>query len=110
MAAHLLKQAAAIAEADLVDWGPVAEPIGEPVAHTSGRPLRGRVRRVLPLPLGALPLHGGHGRGTGDRRRRRRLLPGRLVRHLRGQRDGAEDLYDSVSFHQLLLVTIITAF
>ncbi len=37
MAAHLLKAAAAIPEAELVDWGPVPEPIGEPVSHTSGR-------------------------------------------------------------------------
>lgn len=39
MAAHLLKQAAAIPEAELSDWGPVPEPLGEPVSHTSGRML-----------------------------------------------------------------------
>ena len=37
MPAHLLKQAAAIPAAELVDWGPVPEPLGEPVSHTSGR-------------------------------------------------------------------------
>ncbi len=37
MPAHLLKQAAAIPAAELVDWGPVAEPIGSPVSRTSGR-------------------------------------------------------------------------
>lgn len=37
MPAHLLKQAAAIPEAELVDWGPVSEPLGEPVSRTSGR-------------------------------------------------------------------------
>ena len=37
MPAHLLKQAAAIPEGELVDWGPVPAPIGEPVSRTSGR-------------------------------------------------------------------------
>ncbi|HEY5597192.1 MAG TPA: cupin domain-containing protein [Kiloniellales bacterium] len=35
--AQLLQQPAALAEAELTDWGPVAEPIGTPVAHTRGR-------------------------------------------------------------------------
>ena len=37
MPAHLLKQAAAIPEEGLVDWGPVPAPIGEAVSRTSGR-------------------------------------------------------------------------
>lgn len=37
MHAHLLKQAAAIPSEELVDWGPVPEPIGTPVSHMSGR-------------------------------------------------------------------------
>jgi len=36
-AAHVLKQAAGLAEAELTDWGPVPEPVGAPVARTSGR-------------------------------------------------------------------------
>ena len=36
-AAHLLKQPAALPDGELTDWGPVAEPIGTPVARTSGR-------------------------------------------------------------------------
>ena len=36
MQARLLKQAAAIPEAELVDWGPVPAPIGAPVSRTSG--------------------------------------------------------------------------
>ncbi|HEX9790345.1 MAG TPA: cupin domain-containing protein [Kiloniellales bacterium] len=35
--AHLLRQAAGLVQADLTDWGPVPEPIGEPVSHTRGR-------------------------------------------------------------------------
>jgi uncharacterized cupin superfamily protein len=35
--AKLLKQPAGIAGDDLVDWGPVAKPLGETVSHTSGR-------------------------------------------------------------------------
>lgn len=35
--ARLLKLPATLAEAELTDWGPVAEPIGSPVAQTSGR-------------------------------------------------------------------------
>ena len=37
MSAKLLKQPAGIAGDDLVDWGPVAKPLGETVSHTSGR-------------------------------------------------------------------------
>ncbi len=37
MGAKLLKRAAGIAGGDLVDWGPVAQPVGEVVSHTSGR-------------------------------------------------------------------------
>jgi uncharacterized cupin superfamily protein len=37
MEAKLLTQPAALPEADLVDWGPVPAPLGEPVSHTSGR-------------------------------------------------------------------------
>lgn len=35
--ALLLRHAAELAESELVDWGPVAEPLGEPVSRTSGR-------------------------------------------------------------------------
>jgi uncharacterized cupin superfamily protein len=34
--AKLLKRPAAVADGDLVDWGPVAAPLGEPVSRTSG--------------------------------------------------------------------------
>ena len=37
MGAKLLKQPAGIAGDDLVDWGPVAKPVGEAVSQTSGR-------------------------------------------------------------------------
>ena len=37
MAAKLLKQPARIEADELVDWGPVAQPIGAPVSRTSGR-------------------------------------------------------------------------
>ena len=37
MDAKLLKRPAAVADRDLVDWGPVAAPLGEPVSRTSGR-------------------------------------------------------------------------
>ncbi len=37
MRAKLLKQPAGIAAADLVDWGPVAKPVGETASRTSGR-------------------------------------------------------------------------
>lgn len=37
MSAKLLKQPAGVAGDDLVDWGPVAKPLGETVSHTSGR-------------------------------------------------------------------------
>ena len=37
MLAHVLKQAAALTESELVDWGPVPEPLGEPVSRTSGQ-------------------------------------------------------------------------
>ncbi len=36
MNAKLLAQAAQVPEAALTDWGPVEEPIGEPVSQTSG--------------------------------------------------------------------------
>jgi len=36
-AVALFRDAAALAGQDLVDWGPVAEPIGAPVARTRGR-------------------------------------------------------------------------
>ena len=36
MGAKLLKRPAALAERDLVDWGPVAAPLGEPISRTSG--------------------------------------------------------------------------
>lgn len=36
MPAALLAQAAEIDERELVDWGPVAEPLGEPVSLTRG--------------------------------------------------------------------------
>ena len=35
--ALLLAQPLAIADEDLVDWGPVPEPIGDPVSRTRGR-------------------------------------------------------------------------
>ena len=37
MSAKLLKQPAGVAGDDLVDWGPVAKPLGETVSPTSGR-------------------------------------------------------------------------
>jgi uncharacterized cupin superfamily protein len=37
VSAKLLKQPAGVAGDDLVDWGPVAKPLGETVSHTSGR-------------------------------------------------------------------------
>ena len=37
MEAELLKRPAAMAAAELVDWGPVPAPLGTPVSHTSGR-------------------------------------------------------------------------
>ena len=37
MGAKLLKQPAALAGDALVDWGPVAQPLGAAVSHTSGR-------------------------------------------------------------------------
>jgi len=37
MGAKLLKQAESIAGEDLVDWGPVAKPVGAEVSRTSGR-------------------------------------------------------------------------
>ena len=37
MGAKLLKQPAGIAGDALVDWGPVAKPLGKAVSHTSGR-------------------------------------------------------------------------
>ena len=37
MAARVLSQPAAIPERELVDWGPVPAPLGEPVSRTSGR-------------------------------------------------------------------------
>lgn len=36
MPASLLRQAAAILDTDLTDWGPVPQPLGEPVSQTSG--------------------------------------------------------------------------
>ena len=36
MGAKLLKQPDAIAGGDLADWGPVAQPAGDVVSHTSG--------------------------------------------------------------------------
>jgi len=35
--AHVLKQAADIPDDELLDWGPVSEPIATPVSHTRGR-------------------------------------------------------------------------
>ena len=37
MAAKLLKRPAAIADGELTDWGPVAQPAGQPVSRTRGR-------------------------------------------------------------------------
>ena len=37
----LFKQAAAIKPEELIDWGPVGEPIGSPVSQTSGKLLVG---------------------------------------------------------------------
>lgn len=37
MRAHLLKSAAAIPDGELLNWGPVPEPVGEPVSTTSGK-------------------------------------------------------------------------
>ena len=37
MGAKLLKQPAGLAVDDLVDWGPVAKPVGQAVSRTSGR-------------------------------------------------------------------------
>jgi uncharacterized cupin superfamily protein len=34
--AKLLARAAGVPEGELIDWGPVAEPLGEPVSRTSG--------------------------------------------------------------------------
>ena len=36
MPAHVLANAASLDPATFADWGEVAEPIGEPVSHTSG--------------------------------------------------------------------------
>lgn len=40
-AAVVLRQAAALAEDALDDWGAVAEPLGTPISRTSGRLLKG---------------------------------------------------------------------
>jgi uncharacterized cupin superfamily protein len=35
--ARLIRQAAAVPEAELIDWGPVSEPLGDPVSRTRGK-------------------------------------------------------------------------